>query len=829
MKHNLLRTIRYVFQAGLVIMLLNGCAFDINWLIPPTATPSYPDVPPPTPQPMAEVTFTVTLPAPLVAGENLLLSVVDEITGLALNTSNTIMQGQDALHYSITIPFPIYSVVKYRYVRQAGLPVIEDSSGDIPVRYRMFYVTGPGAVTDVVSSWSDSPFAGPTGRVTGSVVNAADGKPIPDILVAAGGLQTLTDSTGSFTLEGLPTGTHNLVAYALDGSYRIFQQGTNISAGLKTPVSISLNPVPLVDVTFTVIVPRDTIPSVPIRLAGNLYQLGNTFGDLRGGFSTVATRMPSMQSLPDGRYSITLKLPVGADIRYKYTLGDGFWNAEHEAGGRFVLRQLIVPSEPLAIQDQVITWAAGSSASILFEVDAPPNTPFADIVSLQINPYGWTEPVPMWPLGNNRWAYTLYSPLNLIGSFEYRYCRNEQCGSADDAMTTSNHRGRLAATSLVPQDLQDDVNSWEWYGVESGGQVLGVPVQAHGPDFIAGVEFQPDYHPTWQTWMNLALQNVQGIGSNWVVLAPTWTVSRIAPLVFAATPGQDPLWADSLETISQARALNLNVALFPTPNFSVEANKWWVSALRDAAWWDSWFERYRAFLLYYADLAGQQGVSMLILGGDWIAPSLPNGLLADGSSSGVPADAEARWGAMLSDVRQHFAGKVYWALPYSGGQSSAPAFLRELDGIYLLWQAPLSTANAPTVEEMQAEAGRLLDGDIFSLGQFWVKPIVLAPVYPSVAGAAKGCLPDGSGGCLDWTAISRPNPDRTDFTIDLKAQLDIYQAMLGAVNSRVWVAGFVSRGYYPPVILQDKSASIHGKPASDALWYWFPRLTGAVK
>ena len=58
------------------------------------------------------------------------------------------------------------------------------------------------------------------------------------------------------------------------------------------------------------------------------------------------------------------------------------------------------------------------------------------------------------------------------------------------------------------------------------------------------------------------------------------------------------------------------------------------------------------------------------------------------------------------------------------------------------------------------------------------------------------------------------------------AQADVYQAMLNAVNSRTWIGGFVSRGYYPPVALQDASASIHGKPASDELWYWYPRLLG---
>jgi hypothetical protein len=57
----------------------------------------------------------------------------------------------------------------------------------------------------------------------------------------------------------------------------------------------------------------------------------------------------------------------------------------------------------------------------------------------------------------------------------------------------------------------------------------------------------------------------------------------------------------------------------------------------------------------------------------------------------------------------------------------------------------------------------------------------------------------------------------------------VYQAMLTAVNGRAWVGGFISRGYYPPAILLDASASIHGKPASDELWYWFPRFLGITQ
>ncbi len=82
---------------------------------------------------------------------------------------------------------------------------------------------------------------------------------------------------------------------------------------------------------------------------------------------------------------------------------------------------------------------------------------------------------------------------------------------------------------------------------------------------------------------------------------------------------------------------------------------------------------------------------------------------------------------------------------------------------------------------------------------------------------------------MDWTALNRPNADIGTVSLDLQTQADLYEALLTAINGRPWIGGLVSRGYYPPAALQDKSASIHGKPAADILWYWFPRMLGVVK
>ncbi len=812
-------TRRLLSLASLIVLLLNGCSLsllNLPELNSPTSTPSLPSGPTATPQPSAPITFSVTLPAPLMAGEVLYLSVVDEVTGLGLNPVNYPMQGMDTLHYTATIPFAMDSVVKYRYLRQGKLPTLEDNSADKAVRYRLYYVTGPGAVDDVVSAWSDSLFNSPSGQIAGQILDSGNNAPIPGILISAGGQQTLTDSSGRFTLAALPVGTHNLVAYAMDGAYQTFQQGASVEAGKTTQVALSLTPASLVSVVFTVSVPGSTIQNLPVRLAGNLYQLGNTFGDLQGGVSTLATRMPLLTPLPDGRYTITLNLPAGADIRYKYTLGDGLWNAEHAADGAFVLRQLVVPASqsPLQVQDTVDTWQAGPSSPILFEVNVPADTPVSDIISIQFNPYGWTEPVPMWPRGNNQWVYQLYSPLDMLGDFEYRYCRNDQCGVADDVATAPGQPGRPVSTSLAPQDLQDSITGWTWFQPAASSALTGLPVTRRLAGFWAGVEFLPTGSPGWQAWIPLAIQDVKGHYANWLVLAPTWSVSSTNPFVFSPIPGPDALWADQLDSISHARASNLNVALFPAVNLPADLAAWWQSAPRDPAWWDAWFARYAAFAAYHADLASKAGAQALILGGSWLSPALPGGLV-NGGASGVPADADARWGAILADVRKRFNGQVLWAAAYPGALDSLLAFAKTLDGVYLLWSAPLTGSS---VDDLKASAGQLLDNDIQPFQKALGKPVILAAAYPSVNGAANINLPT--------RALFQPGTAQAQ--LDLQAQADVYQALMIAVNERAWLGGFVSRGYYPPAVLQDGSASVHGKPAEDVLWYWFGRLTGAV-
>jgi hypothetical protein len=811
-----------------IVLITQACAYNQVPLLPV-------DFPQPTPnlqtsdlEPLATITFQVDVPADTPQNQPILFTILDEVTGLALNVSRTEMQNAGNQSYAITLPFPVGAVVKYRYARQDNYIAEEHTTDGRPVRYRLYRVDGPGTVHDVISTWNDNSYSGSTGRIMGQVKDAASGESIPNILVTAGGAQTTSTSNGEFLLEGLPPGTHNLVLYAYDGSYRTFQQGASVSANSTTPAIVEISSAPLVKVIFAVQVPEGTLPAIPIRLAGNLTQLGNTFSNLSGGMNTLSSRMPLLTPLPSGLYALEIELPAGAFLEYKYSLGDGFWNAEHSSNGEFRLRTLTVPEEDALVEDKIDNWGNLTGAGpLIFNVTIPDTTPEFDFTSIQFNPFGWTEPIPMWDLGSNHWVYILYSPLAVQENFPYRYCRNDQCGRADDALTPGeNNPGRTTAVTNGTITIENQVEAWNWMNPIESNVIAEVPnVQKRSEEFIAGIELQPHYHPSWIPRFPITFKEISSLQSNWVFLSPTWTFSRQSPPVFELVSGVDPPWNDMVDAAEKGRSFGLQVALNPTANFYIDVDSWWQSAPRDFPWWQVWFERYENFILNFADFAQQNQLSGLVIGGEWVSPALPAGTLVDGSTSGVPADAENRWRDLIAEVRNRFDGTLFWALPASSEAINPPPFIEDLDHVYLLWSLPLTNEPSGSINSYSKAAGDYLDRVIFPMMITLEMPFTIAASYPSAKGSLQGCVQnpqmEDENFCVNSVYLEPPYQDDPNIELDLNEQLSAYQALLLATNNREWVDGFVARGYYPPAPLQDKSASINGKPSQLLVQDWY--------
>jgi hypothetical protein len=385
----------------------------------------------------AEVVFQVTLPTEISTTSGVILEILDEVTGLAFNPIRYQMQPVTPKSFFVRVNLPLNSVVKYRFSRLDNIAIPEYSPDHFPIRYRLYKITGPAVIQDSVAAWMDQSYSGETGRIQGRILDE-QGNPVSDLLVSICGLTGFTVSDGTYQIENILPGTHNLLAMSPTGSYSVFQQGAVIAINATTPADFIVSVSPFANITFVVNLPTMDYSISPVRLIGNLVQLGNTFQDLDGGFSVLPTNTPTMGKLSEQQYAVTLSLPAGTYIEYKYSLGDGFWNAEHSSNGSFVLHKFIVPNKDSIITDHVENWGKGTNAPITFTVQVQANLSPSDYVSIQFNPFAWTIPIPMWNMGNNIWSYVLYSPLDIDSQLSYRYCRSNLCGSLDTGSLGTN-------------------------------------------------------------------------------------------------------------------------------------------------------------------------------------------------------------------------------------------------------------------------------------------------------------------------------------------------------------------------------------------------------
>ena len=814
-------------QLTLVSLLVTSCS-----LLPATSVPVVLPSPVPisnaTPSPSAEVTFTVVLPAATDSDSGIELVLLDPVTGLDYNTYSIPMDSASDGRRQVKIASTIGSLLYYRYARRSPAEAREVDANFESIRTRVALVSGPVQIDDVIAGWSDVPFEGRTGRIIGEVLDASTGNGVPEIAVSAGGLITFSDGEGKFRLDDLPTGLHNVTLFSPNGAYRSVQQGAQVAADSSTPVVFSLQAATPVHITFQVTVPEDHIPNAPIHLTGNISQLGNRFVDLLGNIRTSTPHMPSLVQIDPTHYLAVLTLYSGTDLRYKYTLGDGLWNAERDDRGHFVTRQVIIPEQETTLRDTVMNWSSSGDSSLRFHVEVPENTPPEEGVSLQFKPGSWFEPIPMQQIAPHEWAYELHGPLKFAGVVEYRYCRNLQCSSADDEDTAGPmSTGRALDLEQGDVEIHDQVIAWKW--LETNSPHPSITSQAILPrqGFEAGVDFLPGYTPTWKTSVPNSIHDLNSIGVNAITLTPRWLITQKNPFpLISFDPGRAAFKDELGEWVQQAKALDMQVNLRPT--ISVESGNietWWQEAARDNVWWNLWFEEYRSFLLTFAEYADEMGVEKLIINTHDIAPGLPSGQLADGSSSGVPNDAGVRWEELILEIRERFSGQISVEVELQIDSLDLPPFVEQMDEISIYWRIPLSRDGSTEFNTLKTTVDQTFDWLLVQPG-LQGKPVTLSVEYLSLEGSANSCPPAPDGSCRDPGSFAAGSEVDPDLAVDLLAQTEAINAVILGAFARDEITGFYVRGFNPTARLYDKSASVYGKPAQNLLEYFYPRITG---
>ncbi len=706
--------------------------------------------------------------------------------------------------------------MKYRYSRLGDSKIPEVQPNGDPVRYRLCYVTHEIHIIDHLNGWLGKSLRNDAGRLSGTIIDKLTQAPVPDILVSAGGQLTFTDANGQFVLGGLPSGIHNLVAYAMNGSYQTFQQGAEISSRLTTPANIELQSMPGVQVQLNVI-PPDEIQGAPIYLAGNIIQLGNAFHDLTGSMSVYPKKMPSLSQNEDGSYSIELTLFAGTDLRYKFTLGDGFWNAERAQNGELRTRQIIIPNQDLSINHQIASWRSSNTEPVTFDIKIPSETYLQDEMFIQFNAGNWTEPIPLWPTGGNNYLYILFSPLDEISPLGYRFCRNSDCQNARSDKT---NQGQVQIQPGEPaQTVTVTIDRWENWQVSSDSPAetfTGIPLPADPANYSTMIELTPEIDHSWAVYAPIGLSTIAESGASVVIFAPRWQ-TQVATSLLQPVLGVTPRYSQLTTLLQSAKNTNLQRGLFPQVDYEEPMEEWRSSFNPSDENYEHWQDSYQRFILSYANIAEFTQSEWLILDGETPLHTFENGALM----GDLPEERDDFWLNLISEIRSIYQGKILWATHAHTTVDPQPAFIDELDGIYIMIDSPLASANSTTSQEIAAEFSRLIDNHIYEIYRSTMKPVYLAFAYPSVEGASQGCLLVNPDCANDGLFL----PDETElFSVDQDAQYQIYSAILPVVASREWITGTSIRGYEPSVNIQDGSSSIAGKSANQLIRDWFLRI-----
>lgn len=756
-----------------------------------------------------DIEFIAELSAPLQEDDSLALDLVDEIRGIPNNITRFNMTRIDDLHYHVIISVIYGSNVSYRYTKIGIITQSEVTVVGNAVRYRFFHVGETFQVKDFISGWTENDYPGFVGDLNGTIFEEGSGVPIGDVLICIAGYQTFSDSLGKFSISNIPEGTHTFVGFAIDGSYKVFQQNIQIIHEIDTKVFIELTKLKEVSVKFIVNSPQG-YENAPIRIAGNLYQLGNTFADLNSGINLLASRMPVLTELTNGKYFVELKLHEGNDLHYVYTQGDGFWNTEKGLDDNKGYRQIIIPDEDTTIYDTIENWQNDAFQSLNFSLTVPENTPSNDIITIQFGTESWLEPIPMVFTGNYQWNFSLFTPYPVSTSLNYRFCRNYSCD-----LFASETGIMVMDQSLTPENNSVEVNisDWPtWSPENSPPTIFASDIPKKEDDYLAGIEFLPDDRPPYLENYLKILEDLKEKGITTVIIHPSrsFEQSNKNSSIYL-DPRSDLLIHDIIEINTMVDSIDMNLIL--SPIFESNSEQIFISSYNSNISPENigLKGQYRQIILSYAQLASNLNEEDYIIDLSLYGYSNPQESKSEVFFKNLALQELPN---LIAEVKSIYSGQVICSLPLNYLDVFPSDLLNTCDALY--FQIDLALSQPASFEEVKNHIGLILDEKISPLFGANPKPVYIGFSAPSIAQEGSSDLMQTNG-----KIIYPQNLGSFSGEVNLEYQALIYNAFMNEIIEREWIKGMVARSFYAPLKLTDASISINGKPAMDVLWYWY--------
>ena len=333
----------------------------------------------------------------------------------------------------------------------------------------------------------------------------------------------------------------------------------------------------------------------------------------------------------------------------------------------------------------------------------------------------------------------------------------------------------------VPQDVAEATSTQTGEAIEAGPQVSSSGHFTNHPVFQKGFTFAAWMAGEYQsTTSDKQLGELARGGVEWVALNPRWTQETRNSTKIKRHPRLSPTDDDIRHAVRTARRLGMHVFLKPQLDLTGQG---WRGEIRfeteDA--WQSWFTSYETFIKHYADMAQDEGVSLLCVG--------------------VELDAtrhrEVDWRRVIASVRESYHGPLTFAANW--GRETDIGWWDALDYAGVDAYFPLADGPGKSVEQLKAAWTRHRD----RLRAWQAKidrPLLFTEIgYRSV----------------DYAAV-QPWEYQKRGRVALLEQANLYQAAMETFWPEPWFYGMYWwqwRTFPPPAPKNDDQFTPQGKPA----------------
>jgi hypothetical protein len=303
-----------------------------------------------------------------------------------------------------------------------------------------------------------------------------------------------------------------------------------------------------------------------------------------------------------------------------------------------------------------------------------------------------------------------------------------------------------------------------------------------------------------------SIVNLAGIETNWVTFTVFWFMESFNDTEINS---RSDLYSASnsslIHAIQKAHELEMSVALKPMVDV---ADGTWRGQIQPSNW-TAWFDSYRNFINYYANLAETNNVELFEVGTEL--------------RSSQAATHESEWRQVISEVRTRFSKNITYAANWDSYSTFAPLsqfavrFWDALDYVGVDAYFPLTNLYNPTVEQLENAWSSCTASGWW--GRNWTDDL-----YSTYTQTGKKIIFTEIGYCSQDGTNTKPYDWNISSTVDLQEQADCYKAALEVFKDKAWFTGWFWWSWETDPNAggaSDKHYTPQNKPAQNTLYQYY--------